>query len=155
MKVLLNRDYESGEITIDRDPEEVAEAEESRDNRHYVVELPGDLISRHDEAQAAWKAIQETLFAVWDTSDERRVEQHNAEYRARSSGLTRDQIVDEVKRRLIAHDDSTVKCSHCNPGYRNPLGNCVVCGHGPSPASISFLGLEEMLIHEVNAAFTN
>jgi hypothetical protein len=26
-----------------------------------------------------------------------------------------------------------IKCMHCPDGYRHPVGNCVLCGWGPSP----------------------
>lgn len=35
---------------------------------------------------------------------------------------------------ILKHDGSEpVKCSHCDDGWRHVVGNCVLCGCGPSP----------------------
>lgn len=31
-------------------------------------------------------------------------------------------------------------CNRCEAGWRHPVGNCVVCGCGPSPAAVNFWG---------------
>lgn len=153
MKIKIDRKWDVSEYDMISDAEEVSEAE--RYNRFYVIDVDDDLFAEFSRLKAKWGNIQERLYEIYDKCDDRRIKDEDLKYKAQSSGMIREEIVSEVNRRISCHADATVKCIHCHPGMRNPVGNCVVCGCGPSPASIEFLGLKPMLIHEVNAAFTN
>jgi len=72
-----------------------------------------------------------------------------------SSGLTKEQLQQEINHRLSVHTDCTLDCSYCALGKRHPIGNCILCGWGPSPASIDFMGLKPLPIHEINALVSN
>lgn len=66
--------------------------------------------------------------------------------------MTDQQLKTEIERRLANRDDETnVKCNHCAAGYRHRIGNCILCGHGPSPAHIEWMGLTELPVARINA----
>lgn len=154
-KAVIDYDRWNNHIGLDFDDDVIRGSEDDTYGRHYVVDAPTEFVEQYNLAKAAWDAIRKKLFEIHDECEGKEVDQRNAEYAARKSGMTREQIVAEVNRRLAKHPECDVKCRHCHPGRRVSIGNCIVCGNGPAPASITFMGLEEMLIHEVNAAFTN
>lgn len=45
-------------------------------------------------------------------------------------------IVDGRMKKFMKNTLKIVKCSHCNPGFRNVIGNCVICGSGPAPGAV-------------------
>jgi hypothetical protein len=62
----------------------------------------------------------------------------------------------EVERRLKKYEgtaNTEVKCRYCVPGYRCSIGNCIVCGWGPAPVSIEFMGLKAIPMDKLNAEY--
>jgi hypothetical protein len=68
--------------------------------------------------------------------------------------MKRETIRAEVFRRLSdIEGEEKLKCTYCVPGYRHPVGNCVLCGWGPSPSSIRDAGLMPIPIVDLASAF--
>lgn len=61
--------------------------------------------------------------------------------------------VDARLKRYGNTENMQVKCRYCVPGYRHSVGNCFICGWGPSPCSIEFMGLKSIPMERLNAEY--